>query len=564
MSRTKKRTKKTPQQRRKSTRDRKRSAKGQQYDEDIRNSSDSTENAGASNVNNENYAQPTPTTINVETPRRKSPRRRSEGTDLNTLLTVSDVVEKMVEQAETIDFPASVVEVDPGIVKEISFSRSGSKQEGRADDEKVEKVNADYHSWIALGNMYELIHYHHNTKYSEADTAELEMAINEHVNTINSLLHDNNEKDIQLENLAKNLFLKDQQLKKMTERAQQLQDSNTYRKEVVRLEGVVEQGELEVRSLKEELQAKFKKIQSLEAKQQNTDELRESIEKKKERIEELEEKELEREENLKGLKEKINHLEKIEEEVLKKEELLNQNSNMMEELEGELKSRLEVIKILEENKSFLMNENATLKNEVKLLKQQQKYPEEKQVNTVHVDETTCLEDQNKLREELYSLKGELRRFKQYTFKKFDSIAGRSCTLSSGTSSDDSVSSKGSEPREKKATPPRRKQWRDVKKNPDVRPPWVLRYENNGPQTVEASPDEDGRTVRVEPNSGACTDMYRSSSAPPVGGEEEKIQKIKNLRARREARESKTLIFSSRITRNITRHYRSFTDDCKTK
>ena len=44
-------------------------------------------------------------------------------------------------------------------------------------------------------------------------------------------------------------------------------------------------------------------------------------------------------------------------------------------------------------------------------------------------------------------------------------------------------------------------------------------------------------------------------------EEEKAQKIAGIRSRRQARETKSLIFSDSITRDITRQKRSFNEKC---
>ena len=150
MARTKKRTKKTPQPRRKSSRCKKRTKKGEYYDEylletevtsgvtDERTNSEACTIATGDKPRDEetlvevqaekctsiekisyDLSQSTPSVILADTPRRKS-STRSEGTDLKTLITVSDVVGDMVESV-SYEFPESVVTVDANLVKEINF-----------------------------------------------------------------------------------------------------------------------------------------------------------------------------------------------------------------------------------------------------------------------------------------------------------------------------------------------------------------------------------------------------------------------------------------------------------
>ena len=119
--------------------------------------------------------------------------------------------------------------------------------------------------------------------------------------------------------------------------------------------------------------------------------------------------------------------------------------------------------------------------------------------------------------------------------------------------------------QKETTLPRRKLWENTEKEI----PWSLRLEHNNMQTIENSPDELGRTkVPVIPGTRTYSETVRCSSAPPrstnSGSQdftvEEKQQRIRNIRKGREARESKTLIFSSSITRDIKKQ--SFNSDCK--
>ena len=81
-----------------------------------------------------------------------------------------------------------------------------------------------------------------------------------------------------------------------------------------------------------------------------------------------------------------------------------------------------------------------------------------------------------------------------------------------------------------------------------------------------SPDESGRTTRVVPGHGTYSEMVRGSTVSPETSDydgKEKAKKIEAIRSRRGARESKTLIFSSSITRDISRQQPSFNKMCGT-
>ena len=106
-----------------------------------------------------------------------------------------------------------------------------------------------------------------------------------------------------------------------------------------------------------------------------------------------------------------------------------------------------------------------------------------------------------------------------------------------------------------------KQWENV----GTAKSWIPRYEGNDPPTVQVSPDETGRTIPLVPGQRSYSETVRGSTASPEKSdfdEEEKRRKIETIRARRHMRENKTLIFSSSITRDITRQQQSFNEKCR--
>ena len=228
------------------------------------------------------------------------------------------------------------------------------------------------------------------------------------------------------------------------------------------------------------------------------------------------------------------------------------------------------MRILEESITSLLDQNTVIKNEAKVLNQKIRSETEDRINN---SPRKRLEEQTPstaMSKQLSSLQRELEQFKRFTFEKLDELAGRggssssSCSSSSLCSSDDDVEAgeesgiahKPQPPPIKKTTPPKHKQ----QKTPSV----TLRYEGNDPPTAEASPDESGHTVPVVPGPQSYSERVRGSTASPETSdfdENEKAKKIAGIRARREARESKTLIFSSSITRDITRQQRSFNEMC---
>ena len=634
MSRTKKKSKKTPQNQRKSSRSRKRSIKGQYYDEHVLETETSSsfsnqkackdgstpgqgeDNKGvskglqtkvdiiASNINGEScesFTQSTPSVICATTPRRKT--GSPEAFDLQTLLTVSDVVETMVDNVDY-EFPESVVAVDKTYVKRIDFEKEpGNAEVERRRPALDEEQISDKVYWQTLDNISDLCHYfplsflflfppsHRKTfpscderRLSQCEVAEqsclknsdLEKAIDEHINTINTLLHKQNIWETRTDALTKTLFEKEQQLKLMGDKIRQLQDSNSYRKEVVRLERVLEEGETELRIAKEDLNIKTSKIdQNLKS----ITELKEDLERKEEKVKKLEEENYGRselEEYIKRKDQRIVELEEKLEGALKLEGVAEQKDVSIKELKENLVNALEKIKTLEANQTFLMNENAILKSEIRLAVEQKKRDDEELLKVPAVNKGSATkskpgnDEYAKVRKELNTLKGEMKQFREYTFQRFDQLACRSSiaisTCQTTSEEDESVEEAESElpePLQSKPVPPRRKLW---DKNQVQVVPCSLRFDGNNPQTAENSPDEAGRTIPLVPGVKTYSGAVRSSSAPPKTASDdfnvnEKQRKIDGIKSRRRARERKTLIFSSSITRDIKKQ--SFNFDCKT-
>ena len=233
--------------------------------------------------------------------------------------------------------------------------------------------------------------------------------------------------------------------------------------------------------------------------------------------------------------------------------------------------------VLEENKSFLLNENIVLKNEAKVLHQKRSSDEEQRNKAEEGKEGG--NDNTTISRELKSLQKELQRFKKFTFDKLDELTGRggsssSSSLSSSSSDEGelSASQKESEGLQKhqpspakKTTSPKSRGKKNGKQKKSRVSSATLRYEGNTPQTAELSPDESGHTIPLIPGEESYSQVVRGSTKSPQSSdydEEEKARRIEGIRKRREARESKTLIFSSSITRDITRQHRSFNEKCK--
>ena len=105
---------------------------------------------------------------------------------------------------------------------------------------------------VFLNNLYELHRLYQQDNFSQCcqHTSELERKVKEQAKTIESLLSIKKEQELQAEKLGQVLFKEEQKLKIMADRVNQLENSNDYRKEVMRLENVVELGEAELKTLK--------------------------------------------------------------------------------------------------------------------------------------------------------------------------------------------------------------------------------------------------------------------------------------------------------------------------
>ena len=405
-----------------------------------------------------------------------------------------------------------------------------------------------------LNNVYELHCLYQPENQCCLYTLKLQDKVKEQAITIESLLNEKQEQGTKIDDFSRKLFQKEQQLKIADDRVKQLENSNNYRKEVTRLEGVLEQVETEMRLLKEELtKSKERNNKLQEEKQKLMKEQKASEENNLDRIKELEERER-----------------KIIEDFGKNQELvardLEGKANMLKELSEELKKSQNKISILEENKTFLLNENVTLKNKAKVLNQRKK--EEQNQNDKAPEKVSNEEeekDNSAIRKELKTLQRELKRFQEFTFNKLDELAGRGSSSSNSSLSSTSCDEQESGVEtvlqsQKRKTPRQRKQWENAHL------PQVLRYEANHPVSAELSPDETGRTIRLVPGHQTYSERVRGSTASPQTAHDfdaaEKAKKIESYRARRQARESKTLIFSSSITRDITRQQRAFNERCK--
>ena len=403
---------------------------------------------------------------------------------------------------------------------------------------------------VFLNSLYEL-HLYHQSNINECGTSgseklekleKLETKIDKQKKIIETLVYEKKALEMKVEEYAKNMFQKEQKMKIMADRVEQLENSNNYRKEVARLEEVAEKREGDLRILKEELTG-VKKIN----------------------IQKEDEKHKARKELEASMKRELNMTEELEKSNIK-----------MKELEVELANGKEKVAILEENKTFLLNENTILKNNAKVLNTKKPINEKDQpLNDHSLGKELDVVVMNK---ELCSLRKELKMFKKFTFEKLDELSGRGVSSSSYSSSCDDVES-GEEsegapiPQKKKTppqppketTPPRRKPGNDSGNQVNIEAPTVtLRYEGNNPTTAATSPDELGRTIKLVPGSQSYSDKVRGRTASPESSDfndEEKASKIRGIKARRQLRENKTLIFSDSITRDITRQRRSFDEKC---
>lgn len=406
---------------------------------------------------------------------------------------------------------------------------------------------------VLLNNIYEL-HRQYEMKNNHQccqHAMELEETVKEQVKTIESFMCKRAEQELKIEALSKELFLKEQKLKIVEDRVNQLENSNNYRKEVTRLEGVVEQEEAKLRASEEDLR------RSKERNLQIQKDLEEEKQNKEKELKEGERRMQSIEVELQNKLKLIQDHEKIEVKMLEMGRKLEKKAKKMDELMVELNSTQEKVATLEENNAFLLNENVKLKNEAKVLKQRKKGVEDEgQINLLQEAEGA---NNTALRKELSSLKTELKRFQEFTFLKLDELAGRG-----GSSSVSSLSSTGSDDHESSAESegfqlPKKKTLNRKKGERQQQIPQRLQYDARNPSTLQTSPDVPGRTLPVVPGNELYSERVQGSTVSPQSDPEaeERARRIEGIKARRQARESKTLIFSSSITRDITRQQRLF-------
>ena len=84
---------------------------------------------------------------------------------------------------------------------------------------------------IYLNNLFEL-HYLHQTRSGNGNSAELEKTVEEQKKRIEALLYDKKKEEAELESYGKQLFQKEQKIKILLDRVNQLENTHSYRKEV--------------------------------------------------------------------------------------------------------------------------------------------------------------------------------------------------------------------------------------------------------------------------------------------------------------------------------------------
>ena len=377
---------KTPQRR--SIRSKQRSRKGEEHDQYVLESENSStmtvitgkktdplETPNRTSPSSPEMLKSTPFPLSAETPRRKKRKimAEDEEVELRTEIEVSKTVENLMNEVTTNKFPESVVAVDETYVKEIDFDGSplhslqllnysyelyqiyaerdqedkekemnDCKEKGQEEEEtegeekkrkkkkkkKKKKKEAEGNRDLEEDDVTD-----ETMKEFESTIVELKGAIEEHKFTINYLLKEQKQHQEKHDLLLENLHRKDEELKKALDQVTQLRNTNDYRKEVVRLEESMGEREIEIRSMKEELRTKEEKIQMLE-------------ERNKQMIIDIE---------VLNDGDRVNTLN------------INEKEKELKSIRDDLENRLEHIRVLEENKIFLMDENMVLKNSAKLV-----------------------------------------------------------------------------------------------------------------------------------------------------------------------------------------------------
>ena len=318
--------KKTPQKQRKSMRNKRRSEKGLYYDQHVLHELDETspdiitKSVEKAVVEKNLETQSTPAAIIVNTPRRKSVSQTQE-VDLETEVadTVNEMMDEITDPNE--NFPRSVVSVNTDIVKEIHFELESNDNDMMllANIYELNKLSYEFPNQIA--NPEESVT---DQNIGKVDT-ELELlSKEEEIKRLESKCQKLSKQVIQEERksdeFSKVVFHKSEENKVLRERVKQLENNNQYRNEVIRLEGMLNKYEREIKDLKE---SNLGSKESLESK--------EII--------------------ILNLQEKVN----------KQDEELKDQTVTISDLEEKAKTG-------DENVEFFMDENTRLRNKIKLLK----------------------------------------------------------------------------------------------------------------------------------------------------------------------------------------------------
>ena len=195
-------------------------------------------------------------------------------------------------------------------------------------------------------------------------------------------------------------------IKDLQNQISQLESSNTYRQEVIRLEAALENQEKVQREQEVSIEGKDKKIENLEKKldemKSDRNEMVDLESKKEATIRNLKLEIETRSEAMLGLETNYVGLRK---ERDKMEELIRDKEISMKKLEEEVANRKEKEESLEENIDFSRNENAKLKSTIKLMKQGEKNAE-----------LTC---KNQVSEELAFIREDIKALKDLINTKLD-------------------------------------------------------------------------------------------------------------------------------------------------
>ena len=335
-------------------------------------------------------------------------------------------------------------------------------------------------------------------------------------------------------NFEKMLRQKEEQLKRVTDQVHKIQNENEYRKEVVRLEGLMEQSEIEIRAMKNELRTGEEKINMLEKKIRQMIEEKESLRSTSEV-------------NIKAKEEKMKILEvnmKVKEEemkTLKDRHVVSMKSkeDEVETLSNSVERKLEKIRALEKNASFLMDENTILKNTAK-------------VSTK--DHTVASKTEGEIMEAIQTLSITMEKLEAYTSKNFERLD----TDLAEYKKERSIQTQQQNPQQQATiqlpapAPPQ----------PPLPLPSAQILKSQEQSKSQQKSQDKGNYLwqEIEKNSTCSlvvpksTNQTNVNSAAPTGhgsySEDERNLRIENIKERRAKRESSTLIIASSITRDI--------------